>query len=301
VLGLEVVLADGAIWNGLRSLRKDTAGYDMKQVFLGSEGTLGIITAATLKIYPNPGPRATAWVAMESAQHAVQLLASVRERLADQILAFELMSDRCLRFVRRHIPDVVLPFEDNYPWYVLLDVEVGERQEILETVLAAAIEGGIGVDAIIAKNEKEADQFWRIRHSISDAQRFEGANLKHDISVPISQIDSFLTKGQTLVETWMPEARLVAFGHVGDGNLHYNVAQPVGADAEEFLASGQELTKAIYKLVDELGGSFSAEHGVGVLKKAILAQYRGSTEIELMQTLKKALDPQNILNPGKVI
>jgi len=301
VLGLEVVLADGAIWNGLRSLRKDTAGYDMKQVFLGSEGTLGIITAATLKMYPNPGLRATAWVAMESAQHAVKLLASVREQLSDQLLAFELMSDRCLRFVHRHIPDVTLPFDDNYPWYVLLDVEVGERQDILETILAAAIEGGIGVDAIIAKNAKESDQFWRIRHSISEAQRFEGANLKHDISVPINQIDSFLAQGQTLVETWMPAARLVAFGHVGDGNLHYNVAQPVGADAGEFLASGQELTKAIYELVDELGGSFSAEHGVGVLKKAILAQYRGSTEIELMQALKKALDPQNILNPGKVI
>jgi len=301
VLGLEVVLADGAIWNGLRSLRKDTAGYDMKQVFVGSEGTLGIITAATLKMYPDPGPKATAWIAMESARHAVQLLASLREQLADQILAFELISDRCLRFVRRHIAGVSQPFEDNYPWYVLLDVAVHDRQEILEEALATAIEGGIGVDAIIAKNAKEAEQFWRIRHSISDAQRFEGASLKHDISVPICQIDTFLTKGQALVEAWMPEARLVAFGHVGDGNLHYNVAQPVDADAEEFLAFGKELTAAIYELVDELDGSFSAEHGIGVLKKRILAQYRESTEIELMQALKKALDPQNILNPGKVI
>ncbi len=252
-------------------------------------------------MYPNPGPRATAWVALESAQHAVQLLASMREEIADQILAFELISDRCMRFVRRHIADVSLLFDDNYPWYVLLDVAVGERQEILEEVLAAAMKRGLGVDAIIAKNVKESEQFWRMRHSISEAQRFEGANLKHDISVPISQIDTFLTKGQALVEAWMPEARLVAFGHVGDGNLHYNVAQPADADAEEFLASGKELTKEIYKLVDELDGSFSAEHGVGVLKKAILAQYRGSVEIELMQTLKKALDPQNILNPGKVI
>jgi len=301
VLGLEVVLADGTIWNGLRSLRKDTAGYDMKQVFIGSEGTLGIITAATLKMYPDPGPKVTAWIAMESPRHAVQLLASLREQLADQILAFELISDRCLRFVRRHIADVSQPFKDNYPWHVLLDVTVRDRQEILETALAMAIERGIGVDAIIAKNAKEAEQFWRIRHSISDAQRFEGANLKHDISVPISQIDTFLTKGQALVEAWMPEARLVAFGHVGDGNLHYNVAQPVGADAEEFLAFGKELTAAIYELVDELDGSFSAEHGIGVLKKAILVQYRSSTEIGLMQALKKALDPQNILNPGKVI
>ena len=301
VLGLEVVLADGTIWNGLRSLRKDTAGYDMKQVFLGSEGTLGIITAATLKMYPDPGPRATAWVAMESAQSAVQLLASMREQLSDQVLAFELMSDRCVRFVRRHIPDVAQPFGDDYPWHVLLDVAVRDRHETLESILAAAIQAGIAVDAIIAKNSQESAQFWRIRHSISEAQRFEGANLKHDISVPISQIDTFLKKGQALVEELMPDARLVAFGHVGDGNLHYNVAQPADSDATEFLASGKRLTAAIYELVDELGGSFSAEHGVGVLKRSILAQYRGSTEIELMRTLKKALDPHNILNPGKVI
>lgn len=301
VLGLEVVLADGTIWNGLRSLRKDTAGYDMKQVFIGSEGTLGIITAASLKMYPNPGNTTTAWVAMESAQHAVQLLARVRAQLSDQVLAFELMSDRALRFVRRHISDVTLPFGDDYPWHVLLDVAVADRQEILQGVLAAAIEEGIAVDAIIAKSANEAEKFWRIRHSISDAQRPEGANLKHDIAVPISQIGTFLSRGQALLESTMPEARLVAFGHVGDGNLHYNIAQPTGADAAEFLAAGTELSDAIYKLVDELDGSFSAEHGVGVSKKALLALYRGSAEIELMRTLKSALDPKNILNPGKVI
>jgi FAD/FMN-containing dehydrogenase len=301
VLGLEVVLADGTTWDGLRSLRKDTAGYDMKQVFVGSEGTLGIITAATLKMYPNPGNTTTAWIAMESAQHAVQLLASVRKHLSDQVLAFELMSDRALRFVRRHIADVTLPFDDEYPWHVLLDVVVADRQEMLEEVLAAAIEDGIALDAIVAKSAKEAEKFWRIRHSISDAQRHEGANLKHDISVPISQIDTFLSRGQALLESTMPEARLVAFGHVGDGNIHYNIAQPAGADAAEFLEHGIELSAAIYELVDELDGSFSAEHGVGVSKKALLALYRGAAEMELMRTLKRALDPQNILNPGKVI
>jgi len=301
VLGLEVVLADGTIWDGLRSLRKDTAGYDMKQVFVGSEGTLGIITAATLKMYPNPGNTTTAWIAMESAQHAVQLLANVRKHLSDQVLAFELMSDRALRFVRRHISDVTLPFADEYPWHVLLDVVVSDRQEMLEEVLAAAIEDGIALDAIVAKNAQEAEKFWRIRHSISDAQRHEGANLKHDISVPISLIDTFLSRGQALLESTMPEARLVAFGHVGDGNIHYNIAQPAGADAAEFLARGIELSAAIYELVDELDGSFSAEHGVGVSKKALLALYRGAAEMELMRTLKRALDPQNILNPGKVI
>ncbi len=184
---------------------------------------------------------------------------------------------------------------------MLLDVAIADRQEILEGVLGAAIEEGVAVDAIIAKSAKEAEKFWRIRHSISDAQRPEGANLKHDISVPISQIDTFLTRGQALLESTIPEARLVAFGHVGDGNLHYNIAQPAGADAAEFLTAGTELSAAIYKLVDDLDGSFSAEHGVGVSKKALLALYRGSAEIELMRTLKRALDPQNILNPGKVI
>jgi FAD/FMN-containing dehydrogenase len=238
---------------------------------------------------------------MGSAQHAVQLLASMREQLSDQILAFELISDRCLRFVQRHIPEVAKPFDVEHPWYVLLDVVVGDRQEILETILAGAIEDGLVVDAIIAKNAQESDLFWRTRHSISEGQRFEGANLKHDISVHISRIDTFLKKGQALLEELMPDARLVAFGHVGDGNLHYNIAQPVNADAEEFLESGKMLTAAIYELVDELDGSFSAEHGVGVLKRAILAQYSESAEFELMNTLKRALDPQNILNPGKVI
>ncbi len=301
VLGLEVVLADGTIWDGLRSLRKDTAGYDMKQLFLGSEGTLGIITAATLRLYPDPGDTATVFAALSSASAAVELLAQLRERLSDRIQAFELLSDRCLRFVHRHIPELAPPFEGVYPWFVLCEFAVGDQVSIVEDAMADAIDDGLISDAIIAKNKAESERLWRIRHAISEAQKPEGANLKHDISVPIGRIEHFLAKGEKLIESMMPTARLVAFGHVGDGNLHYNIAQPVGADAALFLQEGKVVTVAIYDLVAELGGSFSAEHGIGILKKTYLKQYRGAAELELMRAMKTAMDPLNILNPGKVI
>lgn len=300
-LGLEVVLADGTVWDGLRSLRKDTAGYDMKQVFLGSEGTLGVITAATLKLYPEPGETATVLVALPSANSAVQLLARLRRQLSDRILAFELISDRCLRIVRRHIPDAATSFGDEYPWFVLFEAVAGDQNALIEDALASAANDALVCDAIIAKSGAESEQLWRMRHAISEAQKYEGANLKHDISVPIGRIGDFLSKGEALIDRLMPEARLVAFGHVGDGNLHYNIAQPPHADSDDFLASGVALTEAIYDIVDELGGSISAEHGIGVLKKSYLERYRGGAEIELMRTMKTALDPQNILNPGKVI
>ncbi|MDH3613375.1 MAG: FAD-binding oxidoreductase [Gammaproteobacteria bacterium] len=301
VLGLEVVLADGTIWDGLRSLRKDTAGYDMKQLFVGSEGTLGIITAATLKLYPDPGETATVFVALPGANCAAQLLARMREHLSDRIQAFELLSDRCLRFVRRHMPDSALPFANEHPWYVLCEVIVGDSYAEIENALVSAMEDTLISDAIIAKNEAEAERFWRMRHSISEAQKPEGASLKHDISVPIGSIGEFLLRGDLLLESMSPEARLVAFGHVGDGNLHYNIAQPPDADGAAFLAEGEALTEAIYDLVDDLDGSISAEHGIGVLKKDYLSRYRGGAEMGLMRTMKRALDPQNILNPGKVI
>ena len=301
VLGLEVVLADGTVWNGLRSLRKDTAGFDMKQLFIGSEGTLGIITAATLKLYPDPGETATVFVALGSANQAVELLALLREKLGDRIQAFELMSDRCLRFVRRHIPDVTLPFGDEHRWFVLCEVVVAESRSAVEDALAQAIEDELIVDAIIAKNQAESDRLWKLRHSISEAQKPEGANLKHDVAVPIGRIGDFLSAGEELIESLLPESRLVAFGHVGDGNLHYDVAQPVGANGDKFLRTGQALTEAIYDLVARMGGSFSAEHGIGILKKTYLQKYRGGAEIELMRAMKNALDPKNTLNPGKVI
>jgi len=294
-LGIEAVLADGTVISSLRSLRKDTAGYDLKQLFIGSEGTLGIITAATLKLFPSPGAISTALVAIKSSGDAVRLLAYLRSELADSIEAFELVSDYVFGLVTKHIPELTLPFDDHAPWYVLLDVAVGDNAERLEAALSGAAQGGLLLDAVIAKNSAEAERLWRMRHSIAEAERSAGEALKHDISVPVSRMEEFLLRGDRLLEELLPEAKLIAFGHVGDGNLHYNVALPAGT------TDGEEVTAAVYELANELGGSFSAEHGIGRLKRQYLPKYRGASEIELMRTLKKALDPKNILNPGKVI
>lgn len=301
VLGLEVVLADGSVWDGLRTLRKDTAGFDLKQLFIGSEGTLGIITAAALKLWPHPGNTTTVVAALDAPGKAVELLARLRDEMSGNVLAFELMSDRCMRFVRRHIPDVRMPFGADHPWFVLSEVDAGGDPEALESSLMRIFDEGLVEDVVIAKNQAESDELWRLRHSISEAQKPEGANLKHDISVPTGRIADFLAKGDGLIRKMMPTARLVTFGHVGDGNLHYNVAQPVGADGETFLSEGLALTEAIYDLVASMKGSFSAEHGVGLVKKPYLERYRGGIEISLMRTIKGALDPANTLNPGKVI
>ncbi len=301
VLGLEVVLPDGRIWNGLRSLRKNTAGYDLKHLFLGSEGTLGVITAANLRLFPDPGAISTAIVALKSADHAVKLLANLRGGLADQIQAFELISSRAMRFVTRHIQDTQLPFDENYPWYVLLDVAIGNGSDIVEDELMRALEEGLVADVVIAKNLAEADKLWHMRHSISAAQKSEGISLKHDIAVPVVRISEFLIKGDELLARMMPDARLVAFGHVGDGNLHYNVSQPNNCSADDFRRDAVALSDAIYTLVSDLGGSISAEHGIGTFKKELLHKYADPLEIDLMQRLKGAIDPLNTLNPGKVI
>jgi FAD/FMN-containing dehydrogenase len=301
VLGLEVVLADGTVWNGLRTVRKDTAGYDLKQLFIGSEGTLGIITAAALKLWPQPGDTKTLLAALGRPEQAVELLGKLREAVGDSVQAFELISDRCFRFVERHIDNARIPFGEAYPWFVLADVALPRSASGLEEDLMEMIEAGALENVIIAKNESEAAGLWHMRHAISEAQKPEGKSLKHDISVPTSSVADFVIAGEKLVAQLLPEARLVAFGHVGDGNLHFNVSQPKGGDPEQFLADGEALTAALYELADSMGGSFSAEHGVGVVKKAWLERYRGGTELNLMRALKGALDPENRLNPGKVI
>ena len=301
VLGLEVVLADGTILDGLRTLRKDTAGYDLKQLFVGSEGTLGIITAATLKLYPRPENPTTALIALASAEQAVTLLSRVRETMADRVLAFELISGRAMRFVRKHIPSTRCPFTRDHEFFVLLDAGLSSDADNLEATLHAAHAAGVVEDVVVAKSTSEAESLWRIRHSISEAQKFEGASLKHDVSVPIGRIGEFLQRCATELESRMADIRPVVFGHVGDGNLHYNVSQPEGMDRDEFVEAGGDITTAIYELVATMGGSISAEHGIGVLKKDQLVRYRSSEEIALMRTLKKALDPRNTLNPGKVI
>lgn len=301
VLGLEVVLANGTVLDNLRSLRKDTAGYDLKQLFIGSEGTLGIITAASLRLFPDPGHLATALVGIDHAGAAVELLGSLKTKLEDRIESFELVSRRVFNLVETHIPNASLPFEEEYPWYVLIEAATGADPELLASALLQEAEDGRLLDAVIAKNETEAADLWRLRHSIAEAERQDGKALKHDISVPLSKMQEFLVRGDQLLDERWPEARLVAFGHVGDGNLHYNVVLPRGLSAEEWTAEGERVTGALYDLVHSLNGSFSAEHGVGQSKKAYLASYRAGPELDLMRSLKKMLDPANILNPGKVI
>ena len=254
-----------------------------------------------MKLWPDPGNTLTVLAALRQPQHAVELLSKLREAVGDSIQAFELISDRCFEFVQRHIPGVRLPLDNAYPWFVLTDLTVPGDTGNVENELMSFVEDGLIADAVIAKSEAEAEGLWRLRHSISESQRAEGVSLKHDVSVPTSRVADFVAKGQVLVATMLPGARLVAFGHVGDGNLHFNVSQAPGDDGDDFRQRGLALTEAIYDLAIGMGGSFSAEHGIGVTKKDYLEQYRGGAEIELMRTLKAALDPKNTLNPGKVI
>jgi FAD/FMN-containing dehydrogenase len=301
VLGLEVVLPDGRIWNGLKTLRKDTAGYDLKQLFVGSEGTLGIITAAALRLYPDPGVTTSALLALDRAGKAIPLLAELRCSLADRIEAFELIGARPFEFVERHIAGATIPFGESYPWYVLIESSVQGSNETLERALSKCVEQGLVLDAVIAKSAAEAEKLWRLRHSIAEAEKREGVGLKHDISVPIGRMEDFLARGEALLAEAVPEAQLVAFGHVGDGNLHYNVHFPAGITDDELAEKKSRISVLIYDLVADLGGSFSAEHGVGLLKREYLAHYKDDVDLDLMRTLKKALDAANILNPGKVI
>lgn len=295
VLGLEVVLASGEIVSSLRSLRKDTVGYDLKQLFVGSEGTLGIITAATLRLYPDPGKTTTAVVALGTAGDAVRLLSLIRNQVGDIIEAFELISDRNARLVEAHIPELGLPFDEPSPWYVLMEVATGKDPEALEAVLAVAMEERLVLDGALAKNTSEAAELWRLRHAIPEAERAHGSAIKHDIAVPVSSIEAFLEAGDKALEATAPGAVLFAFGHVGDGNLHYNVQLPEGSD------DGERVTAAIYDLVMQFGGSISAEHGVGQTKRDWMPKVRSVAEMRLMRSLKNTLDPDNILNPGKVI
>ncbi len=300
-LGLEVVLPDGTIWNGLRSLRKDTAGYDLKQLFIGAEGTLGVITAACLRLYPAVINSQTALVALESPDKAVDLLAELRQQTSDQIQAFELIPDRAIRYVLRHFAATRFPFEPESPWYVLLEVTNVRNVEDVEQILMSCLQSGLITDAVVAKNESEANDLWQIRHAISEAQKREGASLKHDVSVPVASVGRFIAVADAAVTKIVPDIRVVAFGHVGDGNVHYNLSQPKGTDPASFLQQKDILADVVYEIVDRLGGSISAEHGIGQAKRDHLRHSRSEVEIGLMRTIKAALDPGNLMNPGKVI
>ncbi len=305
VLGLEVVLADGRVLAGLKSLRKDNTGYDVKSLFVGAEGTLGIITAASLKLFPLPADSATALVGIGTPQHALELLALLRSAAGDQVTSFELMPRLAVELTVRHVPGVANPLDQNSPWYLLVELTSPNPRQDLITLLTAALEsaaaGGIVMDAMLAASLAQARAMWKLRESVPEAQRRHGASLKHDVSVPVSSIPILIEQGTALMQRLVPEGVVVAYGHAGDGNLHFNASQKPDADAGSFLARGPELEHAMFDLVESLGGSISAEHGIGRLKAAEFARRADPVELSLMRTLKRALDPKGILNPGKVL
>jgi FAD/FMN-containing dehydrogenase len=305
VLGLEVVLADGRVLSSLGTLRKDNTGYDLKSLFLGSEGTLGVITAASLKLFPKIRSTATAFVAVASVEAAVDLLAELRGASGDRVSSFELIPRLALELTTRHIPGVSEPLTGRHDWYVLCELTSSRADDalgaVLEDALGAALERGTVLDAALAQSERERGAFWRLREHIPEAQRLDGASLKHDVAVPIAALPAFVARGAAWVRAHVPDGRLVAYGHVGDGNLHFNLNQMPGADPGIFLARAPAVQRAIHDLVAEYGGSFSAEHGIGRLKVEELERYTAPVELELMRLIKHALDPHGILNPGKVL
>jgi FAD/FMN-containing dehydrogenase len=305
VLGLEVILPSGEIWNGLRSLRKDNTGYDLKQLFIGSEGTLGVITAAVLKLFPDPGLRETFFIAIDSPEKAITLLSDIKAAFGDNLLAYELIARRGVEFAVAYNPQVAEPLRTKSDWHVLVEIAAGKNNTGLRTrvedVLEAALQKNLILDATIAQNDSQRQMFWILRESVSDAQRYAGASIKHDISVPVFKIPDFIREATILVEKMIPGVRPVIFGHAGDGNLHFNLTQPEGADKEAFMARWDEINHAVHDIVQKYDGSIAAEHGVGVFKAAEMAQRKAPVELELMKKIKHAFDPQNIMNPGKVL
>jgi len=304
VLGLEVVLADGRVLPGLTALRKDNTGYDIRGLFLGAEGTLGVITAASLKLFPPVRSTATALVAVPDPRAAVTLLARLRDASGDLVSSFELIPRIGIELTTRHIPGVTDPLGAAHPWYVLCELGSARAAAPLETLLTealgAALEAGLVRDAAVARSERERAALWKIRETIPEAQRHEGPGLKHDISVPVSALPQFVERGGAWVAAHVPGARLIAYGHVGDGNLHFNLqARP--ADGAALAARADEVRRVLHDLAASLGGSFSAEHGIGRLKVAELERYAPATELALMHAVKHALDPNGIMNPGKVL
>jgi FAD/FMN-containing dehydrogenase len=305
VLGLEVVLTDGSIWNGLRGLRKDNTGYDMKQLFIGAEGTLGIVTAAVLRLFPKPTASETAWIAVESPADAVALLGLVRARLGDAVSAFELIRRSLIDFLLAGVPGHEDPMRAVHPWYVLTDVTSqgpsGSLHGPLAEALAAAQEVGIIRDALIAASGTQAAKLWEMRESLPEAVISAGGAIPHDISVPLSRIPEFIEGADAALAAAYPGIRHCAFGHVGDGNMHYNPVRPVGWDTPRFRAERERINRIVHDIVASLGGSISAEHGIGRARLAELERYKQPAELGLMRAVKRALDPKGLMNPGKVL
>lgn len=305
VLGLEVVLADGRVLASLGALRKDNTGYDVKSLFLGAEGTLGVITAASLRLMPQPRATATAFVAVRNVAAAVGLLNLLRETSGDRVSSFELIPQIAIDLTTRHIPGVSQPLAGEYPWCVLCELTSSRAGDpldsMLESALRDAMDGGLLDDAALAQNERQRAAFWRLRESIPEAQRAEGPSLKHDIALPVDALPRFVEEASAWVAAQLPHAVLVAYGHVGDGNLHFNVNARRDTDPLQLVASADQVLRYVHELVAAYGGSISAEHGIGRLKVDELARYAPPVELELMRAIKRSFDPNGIMNPGKVL
>jgi FAD/FMN-containing dehydrogenase len=305
VLGLEVVLPNGEIWNGLRGLRKDNTGYDLKHLFIGAEGTLGVITAAVLKLAPLPRSRVTALVAVSSPEATLRLFENVRAAFGDRVEGFEYFSRVCLDFVLRHIPGSREPFADAHPWHALIELadtlENAPLLDQLEQVLGPMLDSGLARDAVIASSAAQAAEIWRLREEIAEAQKREGKSIKHDISVPIARLANFIERADAALKQHFPGIRIVNFGHIGDGNLHYNCSMPEGEDNTRIFARAAEVNRVVYDIVSDVGGSISAEHGLGMLKRDENARRKSPVELDAMRAIKRALDPDDFMNPGKVL
>ena len=304
-LGLEVVTAHGQVWDGLRGLRKDNTGYDLRDLFIGAEGTLGIITAAVLALHPQPKAALTAMVALDSPQQALDLLVLLQERCGAALTGFELMSALCLRLVATHFPDLPRPFATPHPQYALVELSSNESAEhaaaLLEASVGTALERGMARDAVLASSTAQSLGLWKVRESISPAQAAAGKNIKHDISLPLSAIPAFIARTDAALDAAFPGCQVVCFGHLGDGNLHYNVAPPDGQGHEDFLLEQDAVNRIVHDSVLGSGGSISAEHGIGALKREELARVKSPVELDMMRAIKAALDPLGIMNPGKIL
>ncbi len=304
-LGVEVVLPTGEVLDDLRKLKKDNTGYDLKNLFVGAEGTLGVVTAAVLKLFPKPKGRDVAWVAVPSPSAALALFSRALDRAGAGLTAFELVAEIVVDFAVRHVPGVIRALDTRSPWYVLVEISSGrspeDARDLVEQILGEGVERGWVTDAVIAASLAQAAAFWRLREALSDSQKPEGASIKHDIAVPVAMIPAFIEEAARAVASVSPTARVVCFGHMGDGNLHYNVSQPVGASSTEFLALYPSMNKAVHDVVRAMNGSISAEHGIGRLKRAELIATAPPVSIDLMRRIKAAFDPAGIMNPGKVI
>ncbi|MCP4933715.1 MAG: FAD-binding oxidoreductase [bacterium] len=304
-LGLEVVLADGRIWNGLRALKKDNTGYDLRDLFIGSEGTLGIITAAVLKLYPRPSEQANAFIGLKNLKNIGELYALATQSAGGQLTAFEIMPRLGLEFVVRHAPNASDPLQSPHDWYVLLEISSlggeGEATGLMTRLLEEGLEKDLVSDAALPSSLEQRAAIWGLRERMSEAQKPEGGSIKHDISVPIASIPDFITSANKAVTDLVPDCRPCPFGHWGDGNIHYNISQPVGMDKQEFLDQWEQVSNCVHGIVMSFNGSISAEHGIGRMKREMLQQVKDPVELDLMRSIKQTLDPKGVLNPGKLL